>query len=274
MRSAVKKKRTSRKGRNRNLVCEDKWLGLRERCLAPIDSFTLVADRVDTSRGPYFFQDNGADVLAVAHLDTVQNHRHFGSIRGEDDVIYNCQLDDRLGAWLALDVFPLMGLKMDVLLTTGEEQGQSTAREFVAPRDYNWLAEFDRSGTDVVTYELESDEWLGAVADCTRVGYGFYSDIAELDGLGVCGANWGVGYYGTHGPESRFIASELLGTVSRFEWFYSEWHNTRFDIDLKSWCYYEDRKELFNWAGQIEEERTQITDWEEYIAEYSDLRGP
>ncbi len=275
MRSAVKKKRIKRKARNRNLVCEDKWIGLRERCLAPIDSFASVADRVETSQGPYFFQDNGADILAVAHLDTVQNHRHFGSVKGEGDVVYNCQLDDRLGAWLALDVFPAMGIKMDVLLTTGEELGFSTARGFAAPREYNWLAEFDRSGTDAVTYDLESDDWLVAIDGCVNVGYGFYSDIAELDGLGVCGANWGVGCYENHGPDSRFVVSELLETVRKFERFYSDWSDTRFGIDLNtSYHDYWDKNQYdpYGLPYQTKEKRVQREEWEEYLAEYSDLR--
>lgn len=213
------------------LRCASGWNALRDACLASVNSFGELAKRTDTGFGPYFFKDNGADILAVAHLDTVQSHRHFGAIKGSPGIIYNCQLDDRLGAWLILDLFPSMGIGMDVLLTTGEERAQSTARFFQPAKAYNWIAEFDRSGTDVVTYENESQPWLDCIGERSEIGWGSYSDISEMSSLGVCSANWGIGYYRNHCPNSHFVASELFDTVNRFEAFYKEHAETKFPIE-------------------------------------------
>ncbi len=47
-----------------------------------------------------------------------------------------------------------MGINVDVLLTTGEEMGQSSAAYFdPGEKKYNWMFQFDRGGTDVVTYD-------------------------------------------------------------------------------------------------------------------------
>ena len=83
-----------------------------------------------------------------------------------------------------------------MLLTTGEECGNSTAEWFDAAEGrYHWLVEFDRRGTEAVTYGLESSDWLNALQDAGyQVGSGSYSDIASLAHLGVCGVNIGVGY--------------------------------------------------------------------------------
>ncbi len=267
------RKQKSKRRRRRDLHCKPIWESLLERCLAPIRSFGECADRVDTTLGPYFYQDNGADVLAVAHLDTVQNNRHFGSVKGDSGRIYNCQLDDRLGAWLILDLFPSMGLNMDVLLTTGEEHGQSTAQAFTTDKSYNWIAEFDRSGTDVVTYDLDSQIWLDCIGEKTPIGWGSYSDIAELEHLACCAANWGVGYYRNHDRESHFIVSELSDTVDKFEKFYHDYFDQQFPIEhikKSSWLdYVDDEEYAYDDEYLSVEDKVTEDEWRAYFQKYS-----
>ncbi|KKL63298.1 hypothetical protein LCGC14_2176490 [marine sediment metagenome] len=261
---------TSTRKRIANLICPSQFESLRESCLATIESFAAFGDRVETKRGPFFFQDNGADVLAVAHLDTVRHDRHFGHTPGDDSTIYNCQLDDRLGVWLALYVFPVMGLKMDVLLTTGEESARSTAKGFVSPRQYNWLTEFDRSGVDVVTYDIETTDWSQAIEIENCLGWGSYSDIVELEHLGACAANWGVGYYGNHEPESMFRVRELGDMIHRFKRFYDEFSGVSFPYDpstcIQGWE--EADWEEYDQRDLTEEDRIMEEEWREYFLKY------
>jgi hypothetical protein len=150
----------------------------------------------------YHFRDNGSRVLAVAHLDTVvrgnQRTPRFHDTRHGPGVVCGA-LDDRLGAYVILDLLPKLGITCDWLFTVGEESGQSTAESFKPGKDYDWAIEFDRGGTDVVMYQYEDRasrelvEAAGAV-----MGSGSFSDIAYLEHLGVKAFNWGVGYRGNY----------------------------------------------------------------------------
>jgi hypothetical protein len=201
---------------------------LRRICEMREDSFHRFGTVVKVAqRAPadwYVFQDNGADILAVAHLDTVAAHstRAARFVQTEaGPVVFSRALDDRLGAYVILDMLPKLGIKVDVLLTTGEEIGQSTAAYFDAPRTYNWVIEFDRGGTDVVMYQYQNAETTALVrASGASVGHGSFSDISYLDHLGVKAFNWGVGYTGNyHGPRAHAFLNdtfEMVGTFYRF----------------------------------------------------------
>jgi hypothetical protein len=138
-------------------------------------------DRVKTPRGPYYFRDNGASVLGVAHLDTVLNAKPMR----EGKYVIAPQLDDRLGVWILLDLLPSLGVNLDILLTTGEESGNTTAYYFDSIRPYNWIVEFDRAGSDVVMYQYDCDEYADLLGSYGfRVGFGSFSDICAMDHLG------------------------------------------------------------------------------------------
>ena len=188
------------------------------------DCLTLPDDynwggKVDTSSGPYYHHNYGSTVLGVAHLDTVLTARPHK----EGSVVFAPQLDDRLGVYCLLGLLPKMGIQLDVLLTTGEEKCQSTARHFQG--GYNWVVEFDRAGTDIVFYQYDDKVWNRAWR--IREGVGSYSDIADLE-LGVCCANLGIGYHNQH---TRFCYADLDDTkkqLRRFAEFYGKHKNTRF----------------------------------------------
>ena len=156
------------------------------------------------------FQDNGADILAVGHIDTLDNHRSTQTEAGEEahkktmDLAryYQTgpQLDDRLGVWALLSVLPDF-MNYDVLLTDNEEIGQSTAADFEPPngKAYNWIFELDRRKDGCVLYQYGSKKWN---KELTRAGFridrGSFSDIGYLDHLGVQAVNIGVGYDHEH----------------------------------------------------------------------------
>ncbi len=168
----------------------------------------------------YYFQDNGARVLAVAHLDTVglPHQRRASFVDTEaGEVLYSRALDDRLGAYTILELLPAMGIKYDVLLTTGEESGQSTAAYFQADKHYDWIIEFDRGGTDVVLYQYEDDELIRLVRQTgAPVGEGIFSDVSYMEHVGVKGINWGVGYQDYHGPRAHVFLDDYFEMIARY----------------------------------------------------------
>ncbi len=252
----------SKRRKTPRLHCPAKYKQLRQRCLTPIEAFYTEGHVTNTPDGALIFQDNGANVLAVAHLDTVRHDRHFGVFRGDPDTLYNCQLDDRLGAWIALDVLPARGIAVDVLLTTGEECCNSTAKHFRPGKEYNWLVGFDRAGSDVVTYQYESGEWLDALEYAgNTIGWGSYSDIAELSHLEVEAVNWGIGYRDNHGFESSCSLSEMESAIDRFAEFYAAYNGQRFPTPLTP---------DYESTGEYADDR-QTEEWREYLAEFCDV---
>lgn len=170
----------------------------------------------------YLHRDNGSNILAVAHLDTVVPHtqrgcRFLDTVAG-GSVVYSGALDDRLGAYIILDLLPALGIQHDILLTVGEESGRSTAAFFDSPsKDYDWIIEFDRGGTDVVMYQYDDAATADLVWDCgARVGEGIFSDICYLEHLGVKAFNWGVGYRDYHGTRSHAWLDDTYLMVAQY----------------------------------------------------------
>lgn len=195
--------------------------------------FTPYATRVDLPSGLgrrgqsgherfYWYKDNGSPILAVAHLDTVQEDRSCQVTQTAGGLLATSgALDDRLGVYVILELLPKLGITCDWLLTTDEEIGQSTAAEFHTDKPYNWIIEFDRCGTDVVMYQYETPELVQLVeASSARVGEGIFSDICELQHLGVAAFNWGVGYQDYHGVRSHAWLEDTFRMVARFVKFH------------------------------------------------------
>lgn len=193
---------------------------LKHVCELPVEGFASYGEVVGTPGGNYVFRDHGERVLGVAHLDTVLPCTHF--VHDEERVICPT-LDDRLGVHLLLDVLPLLGVRFDLLLTEGEEQGCSTARWFQPPKKYNWMFSFDRAGTDVVLYQYDSPANRRLLHRAGfRVGVGSYSDIADLDFLGCAGFNFGCGYHRQHKPDCYADLGETREMVAAVVRFWSQ----------------------------------------------------
>lgn len=249
-------------------------------CEMPEDTFGEAYDmqRVAVAqKSPadfYFYQDNGSNVLAVAHLDTVgaadQRACHFLETEG-GTVVYSRALDDRLGAYIILELLPALGIQYDILLTVGEECGMSTADFFDPPKQYDWMIEFDRGGTDVVMYQYDDDATADLViASGARVGEGIFSDIAYLEHLGVKGFNWGVGYRDYHGPRAHAYLDDTFTMLGHYLRFHAANVGRRLPHDSgiaawhgedECWCLADEPSHVGEpcpWAMQYRDERARL----------------
>lgn len=166
--------------------------------------------------------ERGSPTLMVAHVDTVCTPYWAAEIAGGR--LFHNALDDRLGVYLGLEVLPAMGVRTDLLLTTGEEEGRSTAALFRTRKRYNWMFSFDRQGEDVVCYQYACAALAGIFQEAGfTVGDGTYSCIAELEHLGCCGMNFGCGMFDCH-DEGAFCDLAMLGRqLTRFASFYRKY---------------------------------------------------
>lgn len=162
----------------------------------------------------YYFKDNGGSVLLVAHADTVQQGRRFSNKGG---LYFSPMLDDRLGVAIVVDLLPkLTDVRFDILITDDEESANSSARSFEVDKEYNWIAEFDRGGDDVVTYWIESEEWIDALMSFGfKIGEGIYSDICDIQ-QSCCMVNIGIGYHKYHSKDAYAVVSEAEDNIARF----------------------------------------------------------
>lgn len=208
-------------------------------CTADNDQFERYGARTDLitrykdGNDFYFYKDNGSSVLAVAHLDSVERkHRHFfmAESKAHGQTIHSPTLDDRLGAYVILELLPRLGIKTDILLTVGEEVGASTAEYFTADKQYNWMFQFDRMGADVVMYQYDTlarRQLLRSVLAWPSPG--MFSDISFLDHLECAGFNWGVGYHDYHGPKAWASMTEMVQQVARFCRFHERYRDLRME---------------------------------------------
>jgi hypothetical protein len=224
---------------------------LRPKTTLPFES---LGDVKQTPHGVLVHQDNGADVLAVAHLDYVQ----YSRAKYRDTTVYCPQLDDRLGVWVILDVLKSRGMNVDVLLTDSEEIGQSTAQYFETPKRYNWMFQFDRAGTDCVMYDYHNGTTAGQLTDCgIEVNHGAFSDICHLESLGIVGINFGVGYHAQHTEKCYADLRETMDCLEQFERFYHQYRDVKMPWEPSPKAH---------WWGQKYEHRA--TDFGDDNAEY------
>lgn len=178
-----------------------------------------------TEEGRHWYKDNGADILAVAHLDSRYTFDTFNIVKGKPDSIIYCQtLDDRLGAYIILEWLQTANVKFDILLTENEERSASTAADFKPPtgKKYNWTFSFDRRGTDVAVYQYRSAKLVEALTNAgfESVVHGTYSDVVELEFLDVAGINFGAGYYKNHDYWAYASRNDITDQLRRFMQFY------------------------------------------------------
>lgn len=195
---------------------------MRSACAMKIKHFKKIIPY--NNKGKYWFQDNGANILAVAHLDSVQEFKHFHEMKlSHKHRIYCPVLDDRLGVYIILYLLPKLNLKYDILLTTDEEIGRSTASNFTTEKQYNWIFEFDRKGGDVVMYDYETPEIKENLEKVGwKVGKGSYTDISELQFLECKAFNFGTGYEDYHSLDAYVDLKVMAECVQKFFLFYNK----------------------------------------------------
>lgn len=206
-------------------------------CLADVPT-DLDSGFVYDEDNDYWFKDNDADILAVVHFDTVATPDQilFGTTFDEDKqsfVVNSIQLDDRLGLYIINDLLPSRGVKANILVTTDEEIGRSTAANYDNPEniDYKWGFSFDRRGVLPVLYGYEKqEEWKKAVEKHSEIATGSSSDISKLYKLGKCFVNWGTGYHGEHSSDCYAYFSDIETCVDTFVSFYQENKDKTFEF--------------------------------------------
>jgi len=213
-----------------NLLQQSPYIkALREYCAADKDDLFAAAGGYVSADKRYAYLDRGADILAVAHCDTVNDAFHFERVNlGGDDLIFSPKLDDRLGVFTILEVLPALGINVDVLLTDDEEMMQSTAALFETKKKYNWIVEFDRRGDDVVAYDYEDKDWCAALRGYFTVGMGSLSDICYLAHIGCKAVNVGVGYHEEHSRYAYMNIAEYHEQLFKFRKFYNMYHRCYF----------------------------------------------
>jgi len=171
------------------------------------------------------FIDRKSPVLLVAHLDTI----YQPTIQTETATHYfGTGFDDRLGCWIAYILSEK--LKTDLLLTDLEENCQSTAK-YHSCKKYNWIAEFDRKGNDVVTYGLQNKKWEKDLSEFWLIGQGTFSDINFLK-TNICRVNIGIGYYNEHTKYSFATKEIIQQQIEKFEKFFAKHKDERYIQDF------------------------------------------
>lgn len=206
---------------------------LKEYCLASVSGFSGLG--VDDGKNIFIkCQDNGdANVLAIAHLDVSKGVNDITFKYDKDThTVQSRALDDRLGVWALCQKLPtVIGARSyDILLTTGEESGNSTAELFSQHTEkYNWIFQMDRMGCDAVHYGFTNKAWLQELeSDGWDLGYGSFSDISQLEHGTVSAVNFGVGYNGQHSDTCDASLRQVATQIYRVASFYKQHSNTKF----------------------------------------------
>ncbi len=239
----------------------DKLLDKLDWWMQPTDSiFLYFADKImgfklggKTVNDRRIFIDNSSDILFVAHVDTVLPPKIKKRTKKR---LHASGLDDRLGCLLAYELGT--ELQADILLTDDEEKCCSTAQYHIC-KNYNWVVEFDRAGNDVVTYGNESYAFNQALLKYWNLGFGSYSDIADLPTTACC-FNLGIGYQHAHSKDSYVDLKVLAVQIIKFKDFYEKYNATKFVADenlhqeaLSYQSIYDDVCDMCGGAEQIEQ---------------------
>ncbi len=199
------------------------WLSAKEWIYRSYPEYILG----DTPEEYRIFIDRGSDILFVAHLDTVLPPMYMKSTKKN---IWASGLDDRLGCAIATELGRELGA--DVLLCDHEEEGKSTAFHHKLKK-YNWIAEFDREEDDVVTYDLDSLDFIQAIRKYWNKGIGSFTDICSMD-TSTCCMNVGIGIKYSHSKNSYVNKKQLRSQIEAFKEFHSEYKDVKFEQDYRT----------------------------------------
>ncbi len=202
------------------------WFNDIEKIFKDFHRENKVLDFDDKNKRRIFI-DNGAKILFIAHLDTVQKPLIRKIKKGR---IYGAGFDDRAGCYCAYELSKT--LKADVLLCDNEESGCSSAL-YHQCKEYNWILELDRSGTDFVEYDTAPFSMIEAAKKYFKEGIGSFSDIAFLDTK--CAAiNCGIGYQHAHSKDSYIVLDDMEKQLKRIKRFYEHNKDIKYNQPTKS----------------------------------------
>lgn len=210
-------------------------------------------------------KDKVAKILSVGHIDTVINHEDGRFVIEEAEsssgsavhILHSPHNDDRQGIATMMEMFDRHDIVSDLLICDEEETGNTTSREYVSWRsevtteedkdhvptdvrtkEYNWLCEFDRRGTDVATYSYGTgtSEATTTFIDAlekhwgkNNTSNGSFTDICSLTSLGCKAFNVGVAYQNAHGKNGYFVVEQYAWAFIKFIDFYNEFSERKFE---------------------------------------------
>ena len=109
---------------------------------------------------------------------------------------------------------------------------------YVRTKEYNWICEFDRRGTDVATYSYGTgtSEATTTFIDAlekhwgkNNTSTGSFTDICSLTSLGCKAFNVGVAYQNAHGKNGYFVVEQYAWAFTKFIDFYNEFSERKFE---------------------------------------------
>jgi hypothetical protein len=131
---------------------------------------------------------------------------------------------------------------VDVLITTDEEKGRSTAGNVPDAlfAGYNSIVELDRAGNDFVHYDLADDKLENAYKEFAPLSFGSFSDICFIDEDALkCGCiNVGIGYQLSHSTNSYVEVDSLTKAWKGINSFLNKYSSIKFDKPVKKYSKY------------------------------------
>jgi len=213
------------------------------------EAFKKYGRFLDDPYKRHLFFDNGAKVLAVCHLDTVQDPLPSSKINVTEQKITATGLGDRLGGYI-LSRLNSWGFECDLLMCDLEESGMSSGQYFETEKEYDWVVEFDRQGCDIAHYGEINAPFKKFIKNIGGgLNYGSFTDLCylELPNDPVM-FNMGIGYYEAHGKNSYAIVDELYYNMLRFSLIYEKFHGTPLKADEAAVVYSTGRRSN-SWNG-------------------------
>lgn len=169
----------------------------------------------------------GANVLLVAHLDTVVkstvqfkvktvNHKREYHSKGTTAI----GADDRSGVFTILEYLRLHGDNVSILFTCGEEIGGVGISQFVRDKiDLSHIKlaiEIDKAGLpNVACVYDDMDQVLSDYLEGQgyELIYGSYTDICDLQDVGISSVNISANYYRQHTSQEYCILDDIYTTI-------------------------------------------------------------
>jgi hypothetical protein len=186
----------------------------------------------------YWFKNNNSDVLSVAHIDHVGKDNP--SFYMDNHNFVSCiSLDDRLGIYCILDIYPKLGIVTDILITDFEETGHSTAIKFDPKRKYNWIVELDRKLDGFVTYKDYAKYYDLLIYHFGTHHHGSFSDISILpQSFDTLCFNLGIGYNKEHTQNCYANLNHTINAIYNLKRFWLLYKDEPMNVDyIKSYRY-------------------------------------
>jgi hypothetical protein len=176
-----------------------------------------------------YYENRGSNVLLVAHLDTVHrtfktntfnvitkdNKTHITNISGD------CLgADDRAGVFTILEYLRLYNEVPNILFTQGEETGGTGIASFVSDghdtKHIMLAIEIDKSGLPNVACvydDLDSELESFLLSHDMDLVSGSYTDICNLQDIGISSVNISANYYHQHTKNEYMIVDDVYQTI-------------------------------------------------------------